>query len=104
MTLDPKIEISRLREIGWKLWDPIGLVNDGGSPDEGWADEYDSYLLHVVSILCRGGSKDEATAYLAGIASKHMGLSVVDIKAAAATSHAIADYITSLPDGPKTFR
>lgn len=42
------------------------------------ADEYDRYQLHVVSMLSRGGSKDEATVYLTGIASEHMGLSVVD--------------------------
>lgn len=102
MTLYPKIQLSRLREIGWKLWDPIGLADDAGSPGEGCADEYDRYLLHVVSMICRGGSKNEATAYLTGIASEHMGLSVVDAGAAAATSHAIADYLTSLADGPKT--
>ena len=64
----------------------------------------DRYLLHVVSMLCRGGSKDEATAYLTDIASEHMGLSVVNTDAAAATSQAIADYLTSLPDGPKAVR
>jgi hypothetical protein len=104
MTLYPKIQLSRLREIGWKLWDPIGLANNGGSPDEGCADEYDRYLLHVVSMISRGGSKKEATAYLTNMASEHMGLSVVDAEAAAATSQAIADYLTSLPMGPKTAR
>ncbi len=102
MTLYPKIRLSRLRDIGWKLWDPIGLADDEGSPSEGCADEYDGYLLHVVSMICRGGSKNEATAYLNDIASKHMGLSVIHPEAAAATSHAIAEYLTSLPDGPKT--
>jgi hypothetical protein len=104
MILYPKIQLSRLREIGWKLWDPIGLAHHGSSPDEGCADEYDRYLLHVVSMLSRGGSKDEATVYLTGIASEHMGLSVVDADAAAATAHAIADYLISLPEGPKTVR
>jgi hypothetical protein len=104
MTLYPKIQLSRLREIGWKLWDPIGLAHDGNAPDEGCADEYDRYLLHVVSMISRGRSKDEATVYLIGIASEHMGLSVVDADAAAATAHAIADYLLSLPDGPKTVR
>lgn len=47
---------------------------------------------------------DEATVYLTGIASEHMGLSVVDADAAAATAHAIGDYLVSLPDGPKTVR
>lgn len=104
MTLYPKTQLSRLREIGWKLWDPIGLAHNGGSPDEGCADEYDRYLLHAVSMISRGGSKDEAAVYLTGIASEHMGLSVVDADAATATAQAIADYLISLPDGPKTVR
>ena len=101
MILYPGIELSRLREIGWKYWDPIGLAYDEGSPDDGCADEYDRYLLHVVGMISRGGSEDEAAAYLINIAAEHMGLRNADAEAAAATSHAIADYLTSLPDGPK---
>jgi hypothetical protein len=104
MAFYPKIQLSRLREIGWKLWDPIGLAHDGSTPGEGYADEYDQYLLHVVSMISRGGSKEEGAVYLTGIASEHMGLSVVDADAAAATADAIADYLTSLPDGPETVR
>ena len=104
MTIYPKIQLSRLREIGWKLWDPISLADENGSCGEGCADEYDRYLLQVVSKLCRGSSKDEAATYLIGIASDHMGLSVVDPDAATATASAIADYLASLPDGPKTVR
>jgi len=100
----PKIQLSRLREIGWKLWDPIGLGHDGRPPDEGCADEYDGYLLQVVSMISRGGSMEEATVYLTGIASEQMGLSVADADTAAATAHAIGDYLASLPDGPKTVR
>lgn len=47
MTTFPKIQLTRLREIGWKLWDPIGLADENGSCDEERADEYDQYLLHV---------------------------------------------------------
>lgn len=104
MALYPKIQLSRLREIGWSLWDPIGLAHNGSSPDEGCADEYDRYLLHAVSMISRGCSKDEAADYLTGIASDHMGLSVVDADAATATAQAIAEYLMSLPDGPKTVR
>lgn len=104
MALYPKIQLTRLRDIGWKLWDPIGLADEHGTCGEGCADEYDSYLLHVVSMLCHDSSKDEATTYLVGIASDHMGLSVVDPDAAASTASAIADYLTSLPDGPTTIR
>ena len=104
MTPQPKIQLSRLREIGWQLWDPIGLADRTGLSGEGCADEYDHYLLHVVSMFCRGASMAETTDYLTAVTSEHMGLSVVDADAAVATSRAIADYLASLPDGPKTTR
>ena len=104
MTSYPKIQLSRLREIGWTLWDPIGLADKSGSYPADCADEYDTYLLHVVSMLCRNGKEEDATNYLVGIASDYMGLSVADLDAAAATTRAIADYLTSLPDGPKGIR
>lgn len=102
MAFRPKVQLSRLREIGWTLWDPIGLADEHGVYDDRCADEYDGYLLHVVSILCGDGSKEEATIYLITIADDHMGLSITDRDAAAATAHAIAVYLTSLPDGPNT--
>lgn len=44
--------LARLREIGWGEWDPIGIRQHN---DHDWrlgaADEYDSYLLHVVDLL-----------------------------------------------------
>lgn len=102
MSTRPTIQLSRLREIGWELWDPIGLR---GALDEGAgvADEYDSYLLHVANRLSIGDSKSEATAYLNYIASNHMGLGPATTdaaaNAAAATVEAIAVYLSTLPDG-----
>jgi hypothetical protein len=96
MTIYPEMQLSHLREIGWRLWDPIGMGDENGSCHEGCADEYDRYLLHVASLICRGGSTDEAATYLIGIASEQMGLSVVDAGAAAATSEAIAGYLAFL--------
>ena len=104
MTPSPKIQLSRLCEIGWKLWDPIGLAFDGAAPNERCADEYDGYLLHVVGMILRGASKDEATTYLTSIESGHMGLSVLHEQAAAATSSAITDYLTSLSDDAEIAR
>jgi hypothetical protein len=43
------LRMSRLREIGWSAWDPIGL---GGAP----ADEYDSYLLRLVGLVRQGAT------------------------------------------------
>jgi hypothetical protein len=45
-----KIQLSRLRAIGWSTWDPIG-IRDPCENEDGCVDEYDSYLLHVVSTL-----------------------------------------------------
>ena len=71
------------------------MSNDDGTPREGIAGKYDEYLLHVVGMICRGDPSDKAAAYLTGIASEHMGLSVVDADTATATVHAIADYLRS---------
>lgn len=66
----PKFKVSRLREIGWSRWDPIGLVNLDGRPD----DEYDSYLLQAAERLWNGASQDEVADYLTIIETEHMGL------------------------------
>ena len=43
----PTFEIARLREIGWTLWDPIGLAPIRDDCD----DEYDRYLLQMAAML-----------------------------------------------------
>jgi hypothetical protein len=74
----PKIRLSRLRDIGWSLWDPIGLLPDGQRWDDpgntGFADEYDGYLIFAAGQLKRGLAKAEVASYLVGIATDHMGL------------------------------
>jgi hypothetical protein len=73
--IDPAdISQTQLRRIGWESWDPIGLAYPDGSWDEGCADEYDRYLLHVADMLVRGRSPSEAITYLDVIASEHMGI------------------------------
>ena len=66
----PKFKLSRLREIGWTRWDPIGLCGTDGQPD----DEYDSYLLQAAGRLWNGVSQEEVADYLANIETDHMGL------------------------------
>ena len=93
-----EIKLSRLREIGWALWDPIGLRKiSGGEWQEGGAcaDEYDSYLLQVVGKLRSGMSPDDAAAYLEEIETDYMGLgrSVTTGNRAKATVAAINDYL-----------
>ncbi len=104
MSTERRLQTSRLREIGWRHWDPIGLADDEGSPPEGRENEYDQYLLHVVSMIDRGASTAEAAEYLKKTASESMGLTATDANAAAATADAIADYLLSLPEGQRTVR
>ncbi|PXA84376.1 hypothetical protein DMC47_40610 [Nostoc sp. 3335mG] len=101
MSLYPKIQLSKIREIGWGLWDPIGLRNPDGSLIGDCADEYDRYLLAVVSMMCLGQTRADAATYLFQIAADYMGVPMPSHKAASDTSNAIADYLTSLPDGPR---
>lgn len=76
MNSRPKIRLSKLREIGWTLWDPIGLLDiESDWRSAGFADEYDTYLVRVAGMLRNGESSDDAVAYLIEIETDHMGLS-----------------------------
>ena len=75
MSKHPKIRLSRLRDIGWRLWDPIGLGGlDGAWANSGAADEYDSYLLKAAGIVRRSESDETAADYLAWAESENMGM------------------------------
>ena len=91
MSSRPNFKLSRLREIGWSQWDPIGL---GGTPD----DEYDSYLLQAAGRLSSGASEEEVTDYLVGIETEYMGLD--DGQGARSRAHdvveALNDYLAEL--------
>jgi len=93
MTARPQFKLSRLREIGWAQWDPIGL-----NGVEGAEDEYDAYLLQAAGRLWNGASEEEVATYLAGIEAEHMGLGHgFGIKLRArATAKAIHAYANSL--------
>ena len=101
MTTYPKIQLSRLRDIGWSLWDPIGLATiEDAWKDSPPADEYDSYLLHVVSLFRQMASEEECVRYLENIEVDHMGLaSRHDTRLRTGqTVRAISKYLASLPD------
>lgn len=109
MSEPSKVKLSRLREIGWSQWDPIGLSQMG---DDHWkdggpcADEYDSYLLGVVGRLRRVGPASDAVSYLEEIEIDHMGggRNSTTRSRAEATVAAIADYLATLPAGPLKVR
>jgi len=109
MTEQAKIKLSSLREIGWSLWDPIGLKGiSGGEWQDGGAcaDEYDRYLLQVAGRLRQGEPTAEIVAYLEKIETGHIGLSLNETthSRAKATVAAISSYLSSLPDGPLEVR
>lgn len=75
MTERPKVQLSRLRDIAWDLWDPIGVKHiEGHWEGSGAAAEYDSYMLRVSWLVRNGGQVDDAVAYLMQMESEHMGL------------------------------
>ena len=98
--LHPKIRLSEIRRIGWQFWDPIGLADGSEFGPSNCADEYDGYLLNVVSILCRGGARDEAADYLTASARDHMGVPSADVTASRSTVDALAEYLAQLPEKP----
>lgn len=77
MSTDLPITLSCLRDIGWKEWDPIGLLKAGEAWDQKpYADEYDEYLCKVAADLGNGGPLAEAIKYLLCIEREHMALGV----------------------------
>jgi hypothetical protein len=95
----PPLKLSRLRDIGWANWDPIGLLAKGEPWDhQPFADEYNRYLLRVASGLRRSWSATEAVEYLVEIESEHMGLGVRPSTRARAqaTVREIHEYIKSI--------
>lgn len=101
---DAKIKLSRLREIGWSFWDPIGLR---AASDDDWcdggpcADEYDSYLLQAAGRLRQGEARSEVIAYLVETETGHIGLSLNETTRSRAetTVDAITAYLATLPRG-----
>jgi hypothetical protein len=73
---EPKLQLARLRDIGWTHWDPIGLSDGSGAWPDGWADEYDTYLIHAAGQLRREVSSQSMIDYLIFIESEYMALGV----------------------------
>lgn len=92
MSPRPKFKLSRLRDIGWSRWDPIGLNGEDDWPE----DEYDSYLLLAAGRLWNGASDDEVTDYLVKVEAEHMGLGDVPgvLERAREVVSALREYVT----------
>ena len=67
-----------MRDIGWGLWDPIGILAPSAAWDEegceGFADEYDNYLVTASRRLREGASAAQVVAYLVDIEIRYVGL------------------------------
>ena len=74
MERPPRFKLSRLREIGWAHWDPIGLSSLLDEGNDSIVDEYDSYLLQAAGRLWNGAARGEVTDYLVEVERDHMGL------------------------------
>jgi len=73
----PKIDIGKLREIGWSLWDPIGLSDRKDSwKGQAFEDEYDTYLIKAAGMLRNRCSRGEVVDYLFWVETNVMGLCV----------------------------
>jgi hypothetical protein len=94
----PPVKLSILRDIGWRDWDPIGLLEDGNWEDSAAADEYDTYLLHVAARLQKGEDDGHLIDYLVATETKHMGLGMQpDTRPrAVATVAALCEYVRDL--------
>lgn len=90
------MDISALREIGWREWDPIGIKKlDGDAWQNGAADEYDAYLIEVATGLNAGWSVEQAVGHLVLVERDHMALGEVSTarERATATVKAIAALV-----------
>ena len=107
----PQINLPRLRDIGWTLWDPNGLLGPSGAPAGRWddpenlpfANEYDRYLIAAATHLRRGVPPERIEADLVRAEAQHMGLGLGPTtrrRAKAVVAAILADgALWSWPDG-----
>lgn len=88
----PTIQISKLREIGWAFWDPIGLKDDRQDCE----DEYDSYLLQAAGMIWRHSPRAEVVEYLVDIENNYIGMPDRGSDAATITVGKIQSYLKTL--------
>jgi hypothetical protein len=66
------LQLSKLREIGWQHWDPLGLRgSEHTSPDE-----YDTFLIHAAGRLWDGAAEQDVTDYLLKAETDSMAINV----------------------------
>ena len=106
----PRIKLSKLRDIGCSLWDPIGLLSAHGPFSGHWSEpanrtifnEYDNYLIAAASDLRAGTAPEAVAASLARAQTELMGMPggpAADRRARAVIAAILADpEIWTWPD------
>jgi hypothetical protein len=61
---------TQIRVVFNSNWDPIGVIDDTGWPE----DEYDSYIGEIYRFLVRGESEEFIARHLCFIENKLMGM------------------------------
>jgi len=96
----PKIDISRLRDIAWTIWDPLSLAEDQTDWRKvDWSeDEYDSYILKAFGHIWNDSDLSQATTYLRKVEAETMGLAPANgrIDPVENTVKALAEYAREL--------
>lgn len=73
-------QLSELRQLCAKFWNPIGVVMDfepeaQDDPSPMPADEYDGYLKVMWRMIKEGASRDDVVSYLSKVETEFIGLS-----------------------------
>ncbi len=94
----PNIKLSKLRDIGWEYWDPIGLAQHDGLNEvkENCDDEYDSYLMQAAGMIWHNKLQKEIIAYLIDIEQNYIGMPDRGSEAATQTVGKIHEYLNNL--------
>ena len=85
----PKIRLSRLRDLAFKHWDLLGLLRTGKWNDENnrsFAGEYDKLLIEAAYQLRGGVARERVTEYLIHNGSKDYALAESERLEQAATN------------------
>ncbi len=91
-----KFSLTRLRDIGWKEWDPIRLMAGECWQETTFADEYDSYLIEAALRLRQGQSVAETAEFLFRMDRDYMAMRHPSRERAERTARAISDYVNSV--------
>ena len=78
-------EVSR---ILWEEWDPLSMKMWGDSP----ADEYDAYVLPLISLMAKGGDSNDVASYLCRVETDQMDHTYVGINCTDVAKSCLAAY------------